>query len=286
MVWICFTLLLLRNLCLTDLDLGPWLSSPLHQACVNWTQSYSLSPVFAGLVCGAPLQPEDRKLFLNLGVYHWLVASGGHLIFLQSLLQKMISSKAVIVSLLIGYALVCGLQPPIARSLVGLGLALMSERFSFFTSRSQLIVSTGALTLFIFPQWYTSFSFQLSWLAALALSAEKSIFRQSLLISVVLFPLSQTWSLLHLIYNLILTPLFAGFLFPMSLLFFVIAPFTLLGNFIWDCFFIFARHLPSEANPFLFEFSTFTIWCYIFCLQTIQWLLERTCKSADDTYVS
>ncbi len=274
MTWLCLTLLLIRITVpgLQDFSLYTW--TPLHHACVEWSQSYHLAPVFAGLVCGASLPPQDQRLFLNLGIYHWLVASGGHLVFLQNILQKVIKNKPTLLAVLFGYTLICNFQPPIARSLVGLALSLLSERVSLFMTRSQLITSTGALTLFLFPDWWTSFSFQLSWLAALALSVQKTLLRQALMISIVLFPLSQTWSLLHLIYNFLLTPLFAVFLFPMSVIFFILAPVTSLGNLIWDGFFTLAHYLPQDANPLLFDSSNTVIWCYILSLQTLHFIYE------------
>lgn len=262
-------------------DFSLWTPTSLHGACVAWSESYHLAPVFAGLVCGASLPSLDQKLFLNLGIYHWLVASGGHLVFLQNLLQRVVKNKAALITVLLGYALVCNFQPPIARSLVGLALSLLSDRASLFMTRSQLITSSGALTLFLFPDWWTSFSFQLSWLAALALSVQTTVFRQALMISFVLFPLSQSWSFLHLIYNFILTPLFAVFLFPVSVIFFVLAPFTSLGNLIWEGFFFIARGLPQDINPLVFESSTTTIWCYLLSLQTLHFVFERSFKKLE-----
>lgn len=276
MPWILFLLVYLRLCFWQNHDLALQPPSFFQNSCLSWVKIYQLHSVFSGLICGQSLQPHEKNLFLNLGVYHWFVASGGHLIFLQTMIETWISkNKVIISSVLILYSLVCGFQPPMVRSLVSLGLAVLSNRFALFLTPTQICLNAGLATLLLFPSWYNSFSFQLSWLAALALQQFRSDAAKSLMVSLFLFPLSQTWSALHLLYNVFLTPLFSKILFPMTFLLFLIAPFTNGGTLLWTFLLKMAEELPSQQVYFSPSSSPTLIWLYIGLLQWLQSLKAR-----------
>lgn len=268
MIWICLCTLFLRITLFQNLDLGPYLPLHLQQLCFSWVDSFRLNNIFAGLICGRSLPPTEKNIFLQLGIYHWVVASGGHLIFLQSSIEKIgLKNKKIVCLFLFTFAFICGFQPPIARSLLSLLIAQSSQRYSLFLTRNQTTLCAGLITLTLFPHWYLSMSFQLSWLTALALNNTSSNVVKCLSVSLILLPLSQTWSLLHLFYNIFFTPVFSHFIFPMTAIFFVIAPWTLWGNQIWDWIYHFMSLLPAQSSS-LEPTPGFFIWSYLFSIQT------------------
>jgi predicted membrane metal-binding protein len=276
MAWILFVLLHLRLLLLHNYDLALQPPVLFHSVCLSWVEEYRLHSVFSGLICGHALEPNEKNLFLNLGVYHWFVASGGHLIFLQTTIEMWLTKNKILIAILLFlYSLVCGFQPPMVRSLSSIGLSVFSSRFALFLNPTQICLNSGLLTLLLFPDWYNSFSLQLSWLTALALHQTKSESAKSFMVSIYLFPLSQTWSALHLFYNVLLTPLFSKLLFPMTFLFFLLAPITSFGSVLWTFLLKGAEVLPSQQVHFSLNSSPTLIWIYIGLLQGLQYLKTR-----------
>jgi competence protein ComEC len=244
--------------------------------CVQWSFQQQLSPIFAGLICGKSLPAAEQSLFLNLGIYHWLVASGGHLIFIQQILDwSRIKSSRFRFILLLVYTLICGFQAPILRAYMSLLLMYFSNQKGLFLTRQQRNLNAGLLCLCLFPEWLQSFSFQLSWIASLALDPKKSLAFQAFSISIFLWPLSLSWSPLHLIYNIVLTPLFSFFLFPMTIFFFLLAPIFPFGNIFWQVICKALQLLPSESNGLVSPDSSTDVWVYIWTVQIILLVLEK-----------
>jgi hypothetical protein len=277
-VWFLFVFFFLRVLVYSG---SSWdLHSLSTQSyCVQWANHYQLMPVFAGLICGQPLPSSERSLFLNLGIYHWLVASGGHLLFIQLVLEKGgVKKNWVRSTVLLAYTMVCGFQAPILRAYTSLILDLFSKKQGLFLTRQQRNLNSGLFCLCLFPDWFGSFSFQLSWIASLAIQPKRSAAFQALNVSLFLWPLCQSWSFLHLIYNILLTPIFSLFLFPMTLFFFLLAPLLPFGNFFWQIFYKIFEHLPGEIVEIERFESSILVWIYIFSLQTVLLIYERFSK--------
>ncbi len=267
MIWFALAAVYVRILFFNRFDVSFWIPLTFHRACTNWAEIHLLHPVFSGLVCGEDLPLSLKTVFLPLGVYHWFVASGGHLVFLQLLLQKLPLKNSIFTfCLLMAFSLTCGLQPPIARALISLIIGKLSGRWSLFLKPHQITWLAGLWSLALFPQWYTSFSFQLSWLVALALPWSSKHSLQSLWVSLLLVPISLHWSPLHLLYNIVLTPVFSLILFPLTLLGFALAPLTLIGNHLWELVIVFCKWLPSDHNPLSLP-SPLVLWIYILALQ-------------------
>ncbi len=263
MLWIIFAALFLRILFFDRIDVAPLFPSTFHDACGTWTFIHKLHPIFSGLLCGSELPASLKSLFIQLGVFHWFVASGGHLVFLQAFLHRIhVRHFTLSMALLLAFSMTCGLQPPIVRAFMGILLARLSMRWALFLRPQQITMLAGLASLVFFPQWYTSFSFQLSWLVALALPWSSKHTLQSLWVSVLLIPLSSQWSFLHLLYNIVLTPLFSVVLFPLSILFFALAPWTLLGNSMWEFVIWCCQYLPKDHNPLSLP-SPLLCWVYI-----------------------
>lgn len=135
--------------------------------------------------------------------------------------------RTLILLLLAAYALSCNLNPPITRSwiLFALTTALLKIR-SHWPAHYQLLVA-GLLTLILNPEWITSLSLQLSWIAALAASLGSlqlkhvRIFTRQTIFFALLFPtivFFQIPSSSVILMNIFLTPVLEFILFPLALI--------------------------------------------------------------------
>jgi predicted membrane metal-binding protein len=279
-IWTCFALLLLRLWCFSDV---PSLQPPddLHKACVQWSSAFGLDPLFASLICGSSLNSSYRHLFLNLGIYHWFIASGSHLVLLMQFLKKMrITNLKILALLLFLYALTTSWQAPIVRALFLLLLSLFSEHNELQMTPQEKNLCSALLCLTLNPEWFLSLSLPLSWLCSLACERKAVPWKESLKISLFLLPLFYKWSALHVLYNTLLTPLFSLFLFPLSLVFFMTAPLargiSSWGNLMWEHVVSVLRILPGDTNPLLIGPSMETVWLYVFLLQFFLLTFEKS----------
>lgn len=276
MLWFIYAALFLRILFFDRFDVTSLFPSTFHEACGTWTFIHRLHPVFSGLLCGSDLPAALKSLFLQLGIYHWFVASGGHLVFLQAFLQRLhVRHFSLTMALLFAFSMTCGMQPPIVRAFMGILLARLSLRWALFLRSHQITLLAGLASLLVFPKWYTSFSFQLSWLVALALPWSSKHFLQSLWVSILLIPLSFHWSFLHLLYNIVLTPLFSVLLFPLSIFFFAIAPWTLIGNSMWEFVVFCCQYLPKDHNPLSLP-PPLLCWVYILSIHCAHLIFQKS----------
>ena len=185
------------------------------------------------LVCGKKVSDPNNFIALQAtGLIHIFVVSAGHLVVVREILLFLGWSRLFLTFALICFTLLTGLQAPCVRSLVSLFLVSYLSRKKLFLSPSQTVFFTGILTLAIFPKWCQSFSLQLSWAAALALSISTTLQNKNnseflrLLISsfwvfVILLPFLQSLGGLHplsILWNITLGSLTAFFLFPLCLL--------------------------------------------------------------------
>lgn len=279
MIWLSLFVLTIR-LALIRQDLGlNQFSTSLHNQCVQWAHNYQVHSVITGLVCAEDLSSDAKSLFLGMGIYHWFVASGSHLLLLQSILSSLqLRGKIVVTTILFFYSFVCGFQPPMVRSLLSLLISFASQGFSLFLTPSQTVLIAGSLCLAIFPSWTESLSLQLSWLAALAMTQAQKEATKTCAVSLLLWPLFEKVSLLHLFYNITLTPFFSRYLFPLSFVFFILSPFTHLGTNFWDKLLQLLAQLPAELVSLDNNRSPLSIWSYLFSLHLFIHLRERILK--------
>lgn len=114
-----------------------------------------------------------------------MVVSGGHLQLLSFLFflliplawQKRWWVLAALALLLFSYSLVTGFQPPVVRAFLSVCVLAVSRIFRWNWDLSKLQLSSGLLSLALFPQWIHSLSFFLSWLASMGFLLAPLCFR-------------------------------------------------------------------------------------------------------------
>lgn len=127
--------------------------------------------VFAGMILGGSngISEETREIFSTNGLNHLLSVSGTHILLLSSFILaclKFLGTKKkgiVVLGILIFYAFVCGLRPPVLRALI------MSLPVIFVVpnvERGIFLVLTAVFLLLLQPLWLLDAGFQLSFLAA------------------------------------------------------------------------------------------------------------------------
>lgn len=130
--------------------------------------------LLSGMVLGGSsrLDEETRELFTNNGLAHLLSVSGTHIVLLTGVLLALLRPvplpyrKLVIVLLLVCYAALCGLRPPVLRALSMSGVLLLGGSGA---ERGRLLVLTALALLCYQPLWLRDIGFQLSFAAAAGL---------------------------------------------------------------------------------------------------------------------
>lgn len=162
-------------------------STPLQASCsALFSESFRHRELAQGFVCGTPIESaKDRDTFQRTGLIHLMVVSGGHLQLLALLLllpfpgalrQKPFTKFGL--NLALGfYCLATGFQPPVVRAFITRLFSATGFHFRWNWSLGKTQIASGLLALALFPEWIHSFSFYLSWLAALAFSLSPLCFR-------------------------------------------------------------------------------------------------------------
>lgn len=167
--------------------------------------------------CGQPLREGPLKtLWVSSGLYHLLVVSGSHLVFLTTLLGLFRKSK--IVKLITGpvlgiFTLATGFQPPLVRALFAMALHRLSKSQKLFWPRDVVVSLSGLTCLLCFPEWMRSQSLLLSWLASLALTQGRTVLQKSILIFLVMLPCIWGWGQINpftILTNVFLGPLMSA----------------------------------------------------------------------------
>lgn len=150
--------------------------------------------LLTGMVLGGSngLNDETRESFSNNGLSHLLSVSGTHLMLLAGFLQAIFKrikilgasqSKWLLLVLLIGYACLCGLRPPVVRAL-GMSAILLwgrtdninqkpltvTDSHKTTVEKSKLLCVLCMLLLMYKPIWILDLGFQLSFGAAFGIA--------------------------------------------------------------------------------------------------------------------
>lgn len=228
----------------------------LHQNCLSSLSHLShVADAHASakaLVCGHEIENLNvRHLFTSTGLIHLLVVSGSHLIIFKKILEFFLTqiqsvtkkltpntNSMLVFSLLFVYVLMCLMNPPVTRSYIGLFIAFVADRWKFRWPPTTQHFLTSSISLWINPFWISSLSFQMSWLASLALNLSQEIFQdtaeenkfkmywQQSLIRTFFIYFSFVFLFCYFgfphplvpLYSIILTPILEIFLFPLALL--------------------------------------------------------------------
>lgn len=150
----------------------------------NWNLSHEVNGVVKAMVLGdrSELDSSVKNIYTVAGASHILALSGMHLgiiYFIITLLMRWrrleLLSQAVIVVTLWGYALLVGLSPSVTRS------ALMISIYAIFSVSGRdnapinLLAFTANICLLINPLTLYDVSFQLSYMAVLAILIVSSL---------------------------------------------------------------------------------------------------------------
>ncbi len=263
------------------------ISLPLFISCQNAISAQSqFSKLDAAVLCGADLY--DSKFysdFIDLGLIHLFVVSGFHLLLIVAVIErfwpaKFNCKKIFILSVAFLYCLICRLNPPVTRVAVLISLQfLLSGRHKIYCS-SLLQFFCGVCCLLLFPSWWQSTSFLLSWAAGLLMSLPiKSHLCKHALMYIFMSFFLINFSFAHpisILLNFLLVPLFSFVLFPTSLLFLIVPQSLILHDFIWSTFLQLCHRLASDfqATAPLTNFSLLIFWSVLFVLHFFFWRFE------------
>lgn len=193
-----------------DLNLEKFLialSGPFHRACLDHLPKTTPWPfLYGALVCGAT-PPLGRELvtFQITGLYHLLVVSGSHLIFLSrwlAPLTRLPGGRVLLYLALNAYVLICQGAEPVVRALVQLMIGDLVRWRRWNWSAAQIALASGITCLGFFSSWILSVSFWLSWLASLVCAfAGQTRWRAAFRVAVI---------------QGVLLPVFSGSSFPLT----------------------------------------------------------------------
>lgn len=160
------------------------LSAILHEECLNWftpTHPKDRPPndLSRSFICGQKVtQAQQKNALQKSGLYHAIVVSGGHFVFLESALKWLKWPRWLRFFLLGTYYLMTGLQAPGLRCLMQQGLDIVTKKHHLRFSGPSLCFYSGLLCLAISVPLWTSLSFWLSFSVSLALGFAQELISQ------------------------------------------------------------------------------------------------------------
>jgi ComEC/Rec2-related protein len=223
---------------------------------VSFNNGGEFHSIYESLACGSRMDnPEFDRIFKDLGLIHYFVVSGFHLIYLESVLNYfdfLKKSQWKISFLLVVFAFSTGFNPPVVRSLVALFLKWHIEKKELRTGAIQQVLISILIVLVLNPSWLTSVSLHLSWAAALALSLR--IANPALLLATLyffIFPILSQFQIAHPLSPLVsflFGFVFSFLYFPLSFLSHYFSFLSPLGDEIWRITLPFFKTLSTEIH--------------------------------------
>ncbi len=255
------------------------MSEHFHEKCLQILPTRAKHHAsLASLVCGEKITDQELKIDLSkTSLIHIFVVSGSHLLLIDELLS-ILKIPVYLRFLFLGiYSLLVGWQAPAVRALCGLGVRILLLRKSLPFPNDLIVALTGFGVLTLFPAWWNSLSFLMSWCAALALCWPSLLRIQSSWvrafvsqISIFLFMSAPLWGLgslhpLSVIYNLFLAPVVSYILLPLGFIVTALNSLTFVFDFAMD---FFIRVLPLLSEPIELKKGVTptigTLWGWIF----------------------
>ncbi len=254
-----------------------------HQTCLNYSPPNVISSQeLNALVCGHDfLSLADSQIYIVSGLIHLFVVSGSHLVLIERTLSKLenkfyMASEITHLILLI-YIFVCNLNPPIVRSYLFIVILGLSKKYFLHFKTHNALLAASLIGLILQPQWITSLSYQMSWIAGLTLIYIDEIYKKShLLIKNLLFYLHFYLTMLFLglpqvvtvVISTVLSPFLEYVLFPMAFLVFLYSDLSVLFDFLIQ---ILKFSLNKfELKAFVRNFDSYQVvminWMLIFAL--------------------
>lgn len=262
------------------------LSGTYQQKCLRALPAIENSHgAMASLLCGEKVTDEDLKLQLSkTSLIHIFVVSGSHLLLIDEFLSILRIPFFVRWLFLAAYSVLVGWQAPAVRALGALSTRRIFHSYRLYFPADLAVLLAGFMCLVLFPDWWTSLSFQMSWCASLGLALPRVLGRSSLgpwqralraqaFIYLVMLPTLWGWGSLHplgILINLLVAPLVSLALLPLALAT-VILPFSL--PIFATSFHLFERLLVYLAEPVLLPAGgspgVVFLWGWIFSLHLL-----------------
>ncbi len=255
----------------------------LHQTCLNFSPPNVISSQeLNALVCGQDfLSLADSQIYIVSGLIHLFVVSGSHLVLIERTLSKLenkfyVSSEITHLILMV-YIFVCNLNPPIVRSYLFIVVLALSKKYFLQLKNNNALLAASLIGLILQPQWITSLSYQMSWIAGLTLIYIDEIYKKShLLIKNFLFYLHFYLTMLFLglpqivtvVISTVLSPVLEYVLFPLAFLVFLWSDLSVLFDFLIQILKFSLNQF--ELNAFVRNFDSYQVvvinWLLIFAL--------------------
>ncbi len=239
------------------LKISTRISKITHTYCLKWMPNLSQNPqIHAALLCGENVtEAKLESLLIKTSLIHLFVVSGSHLVLVEHALTKLGLPLVVRFFLHTCFSLLCGWQAPIVRALFSFVLKYFSTSRLKNIPPDLLVLSTGLLCVFTFPQWTNSHSLIMSWMAALALATAsmcraKNFAEQTFLTCACVYffmlPTIWGWGNTHpsgILFNLILAPVVGLILIPFSIL-------SCISVYVSQCFDVFFKYYLKLSENF------------------------------------
>jgi competence protein ComEC len=228
--------------------------------CLKLTPESLYAQIYSALICGKNLSATPLTQNLkNLGIYHVIIVSGSHLIFLSVLIEKIFFSprleklKLISFPLLLFYALATGAQPPVIRALVSIVMDKIQKKNKLFWNQNEVTFVSLLICLTLFDPWKSSYSLLLSYVASviLSLASKKNQLLKNIWIYILILPFLLPLAAPHplsFLSNMILSPILGAVLFPLSFVAFLVPHFNLLIDPLWKVFLFVCGVLGSELQ--------------------------------------
>lgn len=259
-------LVLVINISEVDLLIGiSDLVKSLHLQCLKFTPASLYHHTYSALVCGSNLRGgEFQQNLKNLGIYHMMIISGSHLVFISMIIELFFNLpifakenlkgfKAAAFTLIIIYSLATGFEAPVVRALLGMGLNSLQQRKKLFWSQNEVIFISVLVCLAFFAPWRNSYSLLLSFVASISLnlcSRNGSLLKNIkiyFLILPFLLPLAAP-GFFSILSNMVLSPIIGFVLFPLSFLSYVIPYFYFAVDPLWKYFLYICNLIGPEMQ--------------------------------------
>jgi ComEC/Rec2-related protein len=262
-MWL-LALILILIIFMTDFDLFVGISNLtniLHVQCLNLTPESLYSNIYAALVCGKALDGlELAQNFKNLGIYHVIIVSGSHLIFLSSIIEFLTLGKSgekfgkklryAAFPILFIYSLATGFQPPVVRAFISIVINAFQQKKKLFWNQNEVVFISLLICLAFFDPWKDSYSLLLSYVASvsLSLSSKSNSLKKHFIIYCLILPFLLPMSApspLSFLSNFLLAPFIGAILFPLSFIAYIVPYFYVLVDYVWTGF----LYVCSVAGP-------------------------------------
>ncbi len=247
----------------------------LHQLCLGMVPDSEYTEIYEAIGCGKRISNVDlHKILVTTGLVHVFVVSGTHLSFIGNFLKKLRIPTFLEIIILGIYSMATSFNPPVVRAFLSFVIRKVDNRLSLMWTRDMLVWHVSFLCLILFHGWFDSFSFMLSWSAALGISLSgkhKNILVKNTCIYLVMLPVLANISTPHpmvILINAVILPIFGMIFFPLTLLsiiFNFIAPITdIAWSYLLSFLSILSNNIPLfKSDP---NFSYITIFFYLITL--------------------